>query len=168
MFLDLRKAFDLVDHEILIHKLKLYHFSEKSVNLFSSYLSDRKQQVKVKNNSSEMLPITTGVLQGSILGPILFLLYINDIAFTSNTGSTDLYADDTTLYESAQNIFDLQHNLQVRLDSVRSWCMLNNMALHPTKTKCMLIGTKHKLRSKPKLELKIDDLLIENVTYQKI
>ena len=78
VFLDLRKAFDLVDHEILIHKLKLYHFSKKSLALFSSYLSNRQQSVIVKNAKSETLIMKSGVPQGSILGPLLFLLYIND------------------------------------------------------------------------------------------
>ena len=168
VFLDLRKAFDLVDHEILLHKLKLYHFSQRSVEFFSSYLSNRRQLIKVKNKLSDMLSVTSGVPQGSILGPLLFLLYINDITFISNSASTDLYADDTTIYEAGCDIEKLQNHLQLHLNSINEWCILNNMALHPTKTKCMLIGTKCKVRAAHQLKLKIDDLFIENVTCQKV
>ena len=80
VFLDLRKAFDLVHHEILQHKLSLYRFSTNTIQFFRSYLSNRQQLVKVNNNCSELKTIRARVLQGSILGPLLFLIYINDLA----------------------------------------------------------------------------------------
>lgn len=168
VFLDLRKAFDLVDHNILLHKLKLYHFSENAVAFLSSYLSNRKQLVKVKNVMSNKLPVTSGVPQGSILGPLLFLLYINDISLSSHTGKTDLYADDTTLHEAGNDIKNIESNLQVRLSSINDWCRINNMALHPNKTKCMIIGSKYKMRKGHQMKLSIDNLHIENVTSQTI
>lgn len=168
VFLDLRKAFDLVDHEILLHKLELYHFSPKTVKFFASYLSNRTQLIKDNNIQSHDLPIKTGVPQGSILGPLLFLLYINDITSVSNTGHTDMYADDTTLYESSLNLQLVEHNLQERLCSVENWCKVNNMALHPAKTKCMIIASKPKLKKAVPLNLSLNDIAIENVSTHTV
>ena len=115
-----------------------------------------------------MLKVTSGVPQGSILGPLLFLLYINDIAFASTSGNTDIYADDTTVYESDYNILDVQNRLQDRLNIINKWCILNNMSLHPAKTKCMVIGTNHKLKHVDILKLTVDSSCIENVAVQKV
>ena len=168
VFLDLRKAFDLVDHEILIHKLKLYHFSENTVKLFESYLSNRNQLIKIKNLKSDILSIKSGVPQGSILGPLLFLLYMNDIASISNTGSTDLYADDTTVCETSNDLRKIQIQLQIRLNLISNWCTQNNMSIHPAKTKCMVISTCNKLKLNKELYLTINDVVIENVTVHKL
>ena len=168
VFLDLRKAFDLVDHEILIHKLKLYHFSDNTVKLFKSYLSNRKQLIKVKSLKSDTLLIKSGVPQGSILGPLLFLLYMNDIASISSTGSTDLYADDTTICETSSDLQKIQTQLQIRLNLINKWCTQNNMSIHPAKTKCMVISTSYKLKLNKELNLTINDVMIENVTVQKL
>ena len=168
VFLDLRKAFDLVDHDILIYKLKLYHFSEKSINLFKSYLSNRQQSVVVGNVQSNKLVMQSGVPQGSILGPLLFLLYINDMTFSCNDLNIDLYADDSTMFQSGFKILDIQTRLQKNLDEIDKWCTLNNMALHPKKTKCMVIGSRYMLQHSNQLSLKIGDTVLENVTEQKI
>ena len=168
VFLDLRKAFDLVDHHILIHKLKLYHFSEKTVKLFESYLSNRRQMVKVGNIKSVMLTVKSGVPQGSILGPLLFLLYINDVTLSCQELNIDLYADDSTLYESGFELYKIQNKLQSNLNCIIDWCVINNMSLHPMKTKCMLIGSSHKLKNTNMLNLSINDTIVENVTVQKM
>ena len=124
VFLDLKKAFDLVDHQILIYKLKLYHFSEISIKLFKSYLSNRKQLLKVGEVTSEMLYTVSGVPQGSILGPLLFLLYINDIVYSSIDIHIDLYADDSTMYESGYDLKSIQTKLQNNLNDIEIWCKL--------------------------------------------
>lgn len=168
VFLDLRKAFDLVDHEILIHKLKLYHFSDRSINLFKSYLTNRKQSVIINNIYSEKLSMQSGVPQGSILGPLLFLIYINDICYSCENLNIDLYADDSTIFESDFKLLTIQRKLQNNINQILKWCTLNNMALHPNKTKCMILGSKQRVKSIEELSLQINDTFIENVIVQKI
>ena len=168
MFLDLRKAFDLVDHKILIHKLKLYHFSNRSVNLFKSYLANRHQSVIIGNIQSEELTMQSGVPQGSILGPLLFLLYINDTALSCKNLNIDLYADDSTMFKSCFDLSEIQSHLQTNLDNIARWCTYNNMSLHPKKTKCMIIGSKHMLQRSDQLSLKVNGTNLDNVNVQKV
>lgn len=168
VFLDLQKAFDLVDHDILIHKLKLYHFSERSIEFFKSYLSNRKQRVKSNSKLSDPMYIKCGVPQGSILGPLLFLIYINDIGIVSNTINIDLFADDSTIHRSEKDINIIESSLQENINFISNWCSLNNMSLHPEKSKCMLLSTKHKIMKARPLNLTVNDVNIENVTVQKV
>ena len=99
VFLDFAKAFDTVDHQILLQKLNHYGVRGRTLQLIESYLTDREQCVQVNNATSDFGTITHGVPQGSILGPLLFLLYINDIANSSPLLSFYLFADDTQLFK---------------------------------------------------------------------
>ena len=100
--MDLSKAFDTLDHNILIKKLQYYGVIGTPLNWFQSYLTDRTQYVEVNNESSSLQTILTGVPQGSILGPLLFLIYMNDIPNASNLFTFILYADDTTLFSTTE------------------------------------------------------------------
>ena len=97
IFLDLSKAFDTLDHAILLKKLDHYGIKDTPLNWLVSYLSNNLQFVQMRDVLSDTLPISTGVPQGSILGPLLFLLYVNDIHLASDKFNAILYADDTTL-----------------------------------------------------------------------
>ena len=168
VFLDLKKAFDLVDHNILIEKLKAYHFSSSSISIMKSYLDNRYQLVKYNDVQSKLLPVQTGVPQGSIIGPLLFVIYINDISSIIHPHSNiDLYADDSTIHKSDNNVQNIQNCLQQSIDKVSGWCKFNNMAINPVKSKCMLIGTNRRIKN-TSLKLLVDQCELENVTCQKI
>ena len=100
ILLDLSKAFDSVPHERLIVKLKRFDFSGHLLNWFSNYTNDRKQQVVLEGCKSDQLPVKSGVLQGSILGPLLFLLYVNDMGSCVKNSKIYMFADDTKLYKN--------------------------------------------------------------------
>ena len=137
--LDLSKAFDTLDHSILIHKLKFYGIKGTALQLFQSYLSNRLQFVEYDDTMSDTLEISTGVPQGSVLGPLLFLIYINDIAKSSDSFDFICYADDTTL-SSIMNDFNstdnsIENNINNELAKVNDWLKINKLSLNIDKTK---------------------------------
>jgi hypothetical protein len=143
---DLSAAFDAIDHEILLTRLSsFFGFSGTALSLLASYLSNRLQQFTIENQSSHSLPLTTGVPQGSVLGPLLFSLYTSPIChiFTDSPVSFHLYADDTPLYisfSSSESSTSLA-TLSSTLDTVYSWLTLNRLSVNPSKTEYLLIGT---------------------------
>ena len=132
ILVDFRKAFDLVDHSILMKKLELYKFNQVSINWFRSYLSDRKQIVSFKNIVSARETVKYGVPQGSILGPLLFLLFINDLPLHTKV-RTDLYADDATLYEIKRSKQEIKRKLQLAIKDLATWCKQNGMIINTEK-----------------------------------
>ena len=124
VLVDFRKAFDLVDHEILLTKLLSYKCNDSCLSWFKSNLCNRTQRVSLNNNLSDASNIIHGVPQGSILGPQLFLIFINDLPLyiQNNSSTIDLYADDTFLYFINRDKLVLERNLQNSFDCLQVWC----------------------------------------------
>jgi hypothetical protein len=168
LFLDLRKAFDTVNHDLLLKKLRLCHFSKPSLQWFHSYLSNRKQVVKCENLSSQIKTTVSGVPQGSILGPQLFLLYINDLPVHIEKCNVDMYADDNTIHNSGDSLLQIEQNIQDDLNRVEKWCQHNVMSINPTKSKCMLIGKRHQTKRCSSLNVSFKGERIACSSHQKI
>ena len=132
IYLDYAKAFDKVDHKLLLRKLNLYGFSEKLIKWIESFLSDRFQKVVVDGFTSIIALILSGVPQGTVLGTILFLIFINDIVLCVQSATIRCFADDTRLCKSISYCSDVS-TLQSDLDNVIDWSSRNNMALHEDK-----------------------------------
>ena len=173
VYLDLSKAFDTLSHNILLRKLKHYGVCDSALNLMKSYLEDRKQFVQFDESISEMKAIHKGVPQGSILGPLLFLIYINDIPNSSNLFNFLMYADDTTLYCCLEDIDSVNKELVLNseLKSVHLWLSANKLTLNVNKSKYMLFS-KHKNTQLPKLNLQItiaiSSLLLSSIFWVSI
>ena len=143
IFLDLSKAFDTLDHDILFYKLNFYGIRGVILDLFKSYLSNRVQYVTIDGIKSSCKPLECGVPQGSVLGPLLFLLYINDLCNTSNILKYILFADDTSLFLSHKNISKLQTVLNTELIKISKWLYMNKLSLNIGKTQYMVFTKKH-------------------------
>lgn len=143
IFLDLSKAFDTVNHSILLSKLTYYGINP--ITWFRSYFHNRKQRVFVNGIFSDTLQISSGVPQGSILGPLLFLLYINDFTQASKMFSMRLYADDTSLTVSGKNIDDLLYQINLELPNMHDWLCANKLTLNLKKTKYLVFQPRQKL-----------------------
>ena len=160
IFLDFAKAFDTVNHQIMIEKLKYYGVHGTTLDLFESYLSNRRQVVEVNGKMSEEGTIKHGVPQGSILGPLLFLLYINDISQSSDILKFFLFADDTTVYYSADpSDENTEQILNTELEKVSCWLAANKLSLNVKKSNFLHF---HYGKSKKKIvQIKINNTPVE-------
>ena len=160
IFLDLSKAFDTVNHTILLDKLEYYGIRGLSLNWFKSYLSNRLQFVEFNGCCSCRKLISCGVPQGSIIGPLLFLLYINDLSTSSNILKFVLFADDTNIFFSGKDLCTISTILNTELEKISTWLEANILSLNLDKTKFMLFRTRKKQVSQT-FNLYIDNHLIE-------
>ncbi len=146
IFMDLSKAFDTIDHDILLCKLYHYGFRGVSYEWFKSYLINRRQFVSYNNVLSSYENVQCGVPQGSILGPLLFIIYMNDICTTSKLLSFILFADDTTVFYSNKDINNVYDTINSELKEVCNWFKCNKLSLNAKKTNLMFIGTPHQTK----------------------
>ena len=173
VFIDLSKAFDTLDHAILFKKLQYYGIHGTELEWFKNYLTDRTQYVTYNKTLSSAQYLTTGVPQGSVLGPLLFLIYINDISNASKLFEAILFADDTNLF-STMNMFYtftpktkydmdiLSNRINKELEKIYEWLQINKLSLNVDKTKYMIFHSKQKNIAKyGKLDLKINDKSIQ-------
>ena len=164
VFLDLSKAFDTIDHEILLYKLNNYGIRGRALEWFRNYLTNRKQFVCVNDQFSSMQDMNCGVPQGSLLGPLLFIIYINDIQNSSNILSFLLFADDSNVLLSHPDPNILINTLNIELDKLLQWIRANKLSLNVLKTKCMLFS--NSLDILPH-NIKLDNTDIEVVSSMK-
>ena len=143
IYLDLSKAFDTINHDILLYKLEYYGIRGATLRLLKTYLTNRKQYVRYSTHSSTMMNIKNGVPQGSILGPLLFSIYINDLVNTSRKFKFIMYADDTTIYFNLEDfsLENRENEITNELNWVTIWLRENKLTLNADKTKCMIYHT---------------------------
>ena len=134
IFIDLSKAFDTVNHQILINKLEHYGIRGKALDIFKSYLSNRKQYVQLGNSKSKLLPIACGVPQGSVLGPLFFILFINYLYNCCPDAKVRLFADDTTIFFHKNNINDIINTGKKVMTELSTWLRANKLTLNADKS----------------------------------
>ena len=143
LFVDFAKAFDVIDHDLLYRKLLLYGVSDQCHQLITSFLTNRNQVVCMDKSKSVMQEIKYGVPQGSVLGPILFSIYVNDLPLHI-PDLCELVCDDTTIHTSHHDLSSVFKSLQNCIDKLTKWSHFNHMSLNPHKTKLMIITTRQK------------------------
>ena len=148
ILIDLQKAFDTINYEILLGKLHPIGFSQKTVAWFKSYLSDRAFKVNISHHFSDLSKVNCGISQGSILGPLLFLLYVNDMAQALHSDLL-LYADNSSLTPQHKHVHTIEHQLNKDFTNLCEWFVDNRLSIHlgEEKTNCILFGSKLKLET---------------------
>ena len=160
MFVDFRKAFDLVDHKILIQKLAAYILSNASLRWFISYLESRQQTIQYDRGIATYSYIQSGFPQGSILGPTLFLLFVNDLPLFLKHCFCDLFVDDATVHTSSTDIDTINEEISADLLQIIYWSKRNKLPINFDKTTYMLLRARKRLNGTDHLELNVGETSI--------
>ena len=163
VFLDLAKAFDTVDHSLLFEKLASSGLSNDSVNWFKSYLTNRNQLTALANTVSSFKHVPVGVPQGSVLGPLLFLIFVNDLPYCINHCEISLYADDTVIYFSSNNACDLEKKLNSDLKHLCRWFNDNLLTLNVSKCKFVIYGSSRKVAKFDNVSITVNDSILDRI-----
>jgi len=147
IYLDLSKAFDTVDLNILMEKLEYYGIRGNELKWFESYLFGRTQHVEIEGRLSNPLKTVCGVPQGSTLGPLLFLLYINDLPHCSDLLNFRLFADDTKIFSSHEDLAVIQETLNSEISKLNAWLSANRLSLNVSKTHFLIYKPKNKIEN---------------------
>ena len=145
IFVDLQKAFDTVDHKILLHKLEYYGIRGVCNDWFKSYLSDRKQFVSINGYNSDLMPVDCGVPQGSVLGPLLFLIYINDLHKAIQYCKVHHFADDTNLFHTSKSVKNVNKLVNRDMKRLNDWLSSNKIYLNVEKTELVISKSPNKI-----------------------
>ena len=154
ILIDLQKVFDTINHDMRLKKLSIIGFSDHTVKWFQSYLSNRKFTVNLENSFSKVSSISCDMLQGSILGPLLFLIYVNNMPMAAKC-DLFLYADDTCIVFQSKNVKDIKKQFNEDFANICDWFVDNKLSIHfgEGKTKFILFASKHKIKKLQKLEI---------------
>ena len=168
VFIDFRKAFDTIDHKIMLQKLGNYGVDPNSLRWFKSYLTDRAQKCRVNAHLSNSKSVTCGVPQGSNLRPLLFLIYVNDLPNCFNYAMPRMFADDTNISYATDSVNELQNVLTSEMKSLHNWLNTNKLSLNIAKTEFMTIGSRQKIRTiDDEITIKINECEINRVESVK-
>ena len=170
LVLELRKAFDVLNHHILLCKVWNYKCSMETVNWFGSHLTNRTQAINIGNNVSTILSNKYRVPQGSVMDPLLFSIFVNDLLEVIKVCSIDMYADDITINTIGKSVIEIQTKLTSDLSQIMKWCEVNKMFINVNKSKSMLICSSQKRTSLyvANLKLVVNGIPVECVESVKI
>ena len=154
-FIDFKKAFDCVQHSLLVKKLKNLNLDDITVKWLENYLTNRQQKVRANGYESAPLNVEQGVPQGSIVGPLMYIIYANDIAGIMKKCEVSMYADDTAIFSNCHSVKLAQSRMQASLKALEQWCSVNGIYINVKKTKYMLFGSKVALAKYKDTEIKL-------------